>query len=368
MSQILRDLNKLAKKVGAPVVGQNISEQIRALNTFWEASSHGANIAERINETAHSKIDEGGSPAVLIEKSVTANDVYNAADDNADGYSKVTVNVPSSSPTLIEKSVTANGVYSASSDSADGYSKVTVNVQPEFYATPAAFTFRMNLKDFEAAVPSGVTSLADGAFYTCKHLKKVTLPDTVTSVGNNAFKDCTDLIEAVIDDAVTSIGSNAFENCTSLQKVKLPPKIGYFQNYLFKGCSSLKSLDLPNQSTGNSINAYAFAGLTSLEWIKFKRTIAVNATSSSFSDFPSTAKVLVPLGSYGSYTTKQYYPSPSTNLYLCYATYESGAFLPTASSDNYNLTWYASIADAAAETNPITTGNGEEVYARCTAQ
>ena len=32
------------------------------------------------------------------------------------------------SATLIEKSVTANGVYNASSDSADGYSKVTVNV------------------------------------------------------------------------------------------------------------------------------------------------------------------------------------------------------------------------------------------------
>lgn len=50
MSQILRDLNKLAEKMGAPVVGQNISEQVRAISTFYGGTSHGANINERINE------------------------------------------------------------------------------------------------------------------------------------------------------------------------------------------------------------------------------------------------------------------------------------------------------------------------------
>ena len=38
----------------------------------------------------------GGGSATLIEKSVTANGTYNASDDNADGYSKVTVNVQGS--------------------------------------------------------------------------------------------------------------------------------------------------------------------------------------------------------------------------------------------------------------------------------
>lgn len=37
---------------------------------------------------------KGGDESVLIEKSVTANGVYSAADDSADGYSQVTVNVP----------------------------------------------------------------------------------------------------------------------------------------------------------------------------------------------------------------------------------------------------------------------------------
>lgn len=35
----------------------------------------------------------GGGSATLIEKSISANGVYNASEDNADGYSKVTVDV-----------------------------------------------------------------------------------------------------------------------------------------------------------------------------------------------------------------------------------------------------------------------------------
>lgn len=37
----------------------------------------------------------GGGSATLIEKSITANGTYNASSDNADGYSKVTVDVVS---------------------------------------------------------------------------------------------------------------------------------------------------------------------------------------------------------------------------------------------------------------------------------
>jgi len=35
----------------------------------------------------------GGGSSVLVTKTVTANGVYSASDDNADGYSGVTVNV-----------------------------------------------------------------------------------------------------------------------------------------------------------------------------------------------------------------------------------------------------------------------------------
>lgn len=124
MSQILKDLNKLAAKMGAPVVGRNISEQVRAISTYYEGTTHGANIAERINEVRHAW-HEGSEPATLVEKSIIQNGIYLATDDEADGYSKVTVNVP---PNVTTKNITANGIYNASSDEADGYSSVSVSV------------------------------------------------------------------------------------------------------------------------------------------------------------------------------------------------------------------------------------------------
>lgn len=45
---------------------------------------------------------ENNKPATLIEKSITDNGEYTASTDNADGYSKVTVNVPSSSGSTLK--------------------------------------------------------------------------------------------------------------------------------------------------------------------------------------------------------------------------------------------------------------------------
>lgn len=61
----------------------------------------------------------------LIEKTITENGEYDPADDDADGYSSVSVDVE---PNLTTKSIIANGTYTASADNADGYSSVSVNV------------------------------------------------------------------------------------------------------------------------------------------------------------------------------------------------------------------------------------------------
>ena len=71
--------------------------------------------------------------AVLIEKTIVSNGVYPASADDADGYSKVTVNVPGEQPVLVGKLISANGTYNASDDNADGYYQVIVNVQPALY-------------------------------------------------------------------------------------------------------------------------------------------------------------------------------------------------------------------------------------------
>lgn len=82
----------------------------------WES---GEGFADAIED-----IPPGG---ILVSKSVTANGTYDPADDSADGYSSVSVNVPGA--TLVEKSITANGNYYPGNDNADGYSAVYVAVE-----------------------------------------------------------------------------------------------------------------------------------------------------------------------------------------------------------------------------------------------
>lgn len=68
------------------------------------------------------------SDAVLGSKNITANGNYIAQSENLDGYSNISVNVPTGGSTLITKTITQNGTYDAEDDDADGYSSVTVNV------------------------------------------------------------------------------------------------------------------------------------------------------------------------------------------------------------------------------------------------
>lgn len=81
-----------------------------------------------VTDKASAEVNVQGGSSVLVPKSITQNGTYDPQDDNADGYSGVTVNVPSGG-TLIQKNITQNGTYNASSDNADGYSQVTVSVQ-----------------------------------------------------------------------------------------------------------------------------------------------------------------------------------------------------------------------------------------------
>ena len=63
----------------------------------------------------------------LISKIVRENGTY-LPGVGVDGYNEVVVNVPTPQPTLIAKTITENGTYRASDDNVDGYSSVTTNV------------------------------------------------------------------------------------------------------------------------------------------------------------------------------------------------------------------------------------------------
>ena len=54
-----------------------------------------------------------------------------------------------------------------------------------------------------------VTKIANGAFYGCTGLKKVTIPNSVTEIGSGAFSGCTGLTEISVPRE-TNCSPNAF--------------------------------------------------------------------------------------------------------------------------------------------------------------
>jgi len=66
------------------------------------------------------------------------------------------------------------------------------------------------------AIPHGVTTISDGAFFDCNGLTSVAIPPGVADIGVYAFYSCDGLTSAAIPVSVTSIGDSAFRNCGNL--------------------------------------------------------------------------------------------------------------------------------------------------------
>lgn len=117
---------------------------------------------------------------------------------------------PSPQPTLITKQFTENGTYRAADDNADGYSEVTVDVPDESKAVLDSLIDRSI-----TTITSDVTSIGGNAFQNCKALTEANFPN-VTSIEGNAFYTCIALTE-VNFPKVTSIESRAFYGCKSIK-------------------------------------------------------------------------------------------------------------------------------------------------------
>lgn len=102
-----RDLKWMAKFLGQDVETEPVQTPEEA---YWE----------KIVEQG------GGGGATLVEKTITANGSYDPADDDADGYSGVTVNVPGPSGTV---NITTNGTHDVAN-----YASAAVNVPNSYTA------------------------------------------------------------------------------------------------------------------------------------------------------------------------------------------------------------------------------------------
>jgi len=107
------------------------------------------------------------------------------------------------------------------------------------------------------AIPAGVTSIGDRAYYQCASLTSVTIPAGVTSIGGGAFNQCSSLTNVTIPAGVTSIGDQTFYFCTSLASVTIPNSITSIGERAFAG-TSLAGISIP--AGVKTIGNYAFYG------------------------------------------------------------------------------------------------------------
>lgn len=255
----------------------------------------------------------GGEPAVLIDKNITQNGDYSAADDDADGYSSVHVDVQ---PDLTTKSITQNGTYQASADNADGYSSVSVSVsagQRDIEGDCKITDNTVTGFSISVEIPDGVTSIGQDAFLNIKNIVSVSFPSSITQIGYRAFEGCTGITNVDLSNTSITNGISAsfFRNCTELVSILLPQTLTQFGNYMLGGCTKLASIVIPSGVTTLATNA--FNGCTALMSITCLATTPPLA-SFSFSNVPADCAIYVPAGSVDAYKAKSGWSDRATYI------------------------------------------------------
>lgn len=231
-------------------------------------------------------------------------------------------------------------------------------------ALPTEFCAR-NRTMMDFTIPEGVTEIGQDAFTYCYGIMNVSVPTTLRTTKSNAFSYCQALKTIEFPDEFTTMGDSTFESCSALQEFKIPSSMTAIPAKAFNACASLSYIVIPSGIT--SIASAAFSGCYGLAYIKFEGTTPPSVVNSAvWSNIQTDCAIFVPQNGYESYISAANYPSPSSYTYYIFDTYTSGGELPNMMSGvkTYDLTWYASRSDAISQTNPITEGNGKEIYAR----
>lgn len=197
--------------------------------------------------TGLSKVIVNPYTPIVDKKTITTNGIYNATDDNLDGYSEVDVST---------NGVDINEYFDiklvgSNQNEGSGIAKSILKIPEGLVVSKNAryiFLSCINLKEIPLLDTNNVTDM-DGMFYNCTNLVKIPLLNTskVTSM-SSMFANCTNLKNIPLLDTskVIRMGS-MFYNCISL--IEIPQfdtsNVTYFFN-IFSGCDKLTTIPLLN--------------------------------------------------------------------------------------------------------------------------
>ncbi|MGN1245067.1 MAG: leucine-rich repeat domain-containing protein, partial [Muribaculaceae bacterium] len=123
-----------------------------------------------------------------------------------------------------------------------------------------AFEYCSAMETLTIAEGSGLTTIGENAFYSCKKLGEVSLPGTVTTMGQLAFGN-TGLVTVTLGEGITEIPAHSFYASSNLKNINFPESCTKIGNYAFLGCA-FEELVFP--TTIAEIGDGAFASCTQL--------------------------------------------------------------------------------------------------------
>ena len=179
--------------------------------------------------------------------------------------------------------VVVNGILI---DAAAAKEKVRI---PSGVTTIANGAFSRNNSITSISIPNSVTSMAEPLFSQCERIESISvssenkkycsengilynkkktkliscpvkktnvvIPSTVTQIGEAALFNC-DIESVTFPKSLRSIGDEAFSGCCMLKSVMLPKGVKTIGNYAFKYCTSLKKITIPESVTSIGYNAF----------------------------------------------------------------------------------------------------------------
>ena len=190
----------------------------------------------------------------LGTKTITTNGIYNASDDNLDGYSQVEV-----ATSGVDINEYLSDTITKGDDSAGGWMKTLLKMRSplSIEGTDATYMFyRYLLNELPQIDTSNVTNMSQ-MFSGCPNLTTIPQLDTsnVTNM-NSMFSSCSSLttIPQLNTSNVTNMNS-MFYNCPNLTTIpQLDTSKVTNMGYMFGVCSSLTTIPQLNTSNVTSIS------------------------------------------------------------------------------------------------------------------